>query len=88
MIFFGANPVIGYIGSFPATWYGMFLTLAGIWLTVWGWRQTRKSKLISLKQILLMVLVGLPSAVVFARLLYLIDNTVVAIVHPDLADSG
>ena len=66
----------------------MFLTLAGIWLTVWGWRQTRKSKLISLKQILLMVLVGLPSAVVFARLLYLIDNTVVAIVHPDLADSG
>jgi phosphatidylglycerol:prolipoprotein diacylglycerol transferase len=35
-----------------------------------------------------MVLVGLPSAVIFARLLYLIDNTVVAIVHPDLADSG
>jgi len=40
------------------------------------------------QQILVMVLVGLPSAIIFARLLYLIDNTVVAIVHPDLADSG
>ena len=88
MIFFGVNPVIGYIGSFPLTWYASFLTLAGIWLIIWGWLQTRKSKLISFKQILLMVLVGLPSAVVFARLLYLIDNTVVAILHPDLADSG
>jgi len=88
MIFFGVNPVIGYIGSFPLTWYASFLTLAGIWLIIWGWLQTRKSNLISFKQILAMVLVGLPSAVVFARLLYLIDNTVVAIVHPDLADSG
>ena len=58
MIFFGVNPVIGYIGSFPLTWYASFLTLAGIWLIIWGWLQTRKSKLISFKQILLMVLVG------------------------------
>jgi phosphatidylglycerol:prolipoprotein diacylglycerol transferase len=88
MIFFGVNPVIGDIGSFPLTWYASFLTLAAVWLIFWGWLQTRKSKLISFNQILIMVLVGLPSAIIFARLLYLIDNTVVALVHPDLADSG
>ena len=64
------------------------MTLAAVWLIFWGWLQTRKSKLISFKQILAMVLVGLPSAIVFARLLYLIDNTVVALVHPDLVYTG
>jgi prolipoprotein diacylglyceryltransferase len=44
MIFFGVNPVISYIGSFPLTWYASFLTLAGIWLIIWGWLQTRKKQ--------------------------------------------
>jgi len=88
MIFFGVNPVICDIGSFPLTWYASFLTLAAIWLIFWGWLQTKNSTQISFNKILVMALVGLPSAIIFARLLYLIDNTVVAIVHPDLADSG
>jgi phosphatidylglycerol:prolipoprotein diacylglycerol transferase len=35
-----------------------------------------------------MALVGIPSAIIFARLLYVIDNIVVATFHPDLAASG
>ena len=88
MIFFGVNPVISDIGSLPLTWYASFLTLAAIWLIFWGWLQTKNSTQISFNKILVMALVGLPSAIIFARLLYLVDNTVVAIVHPDLADSG
>ena len=87
-IAFGASLGSGFHFDDYAIFSDPVLTSPWGWLQIWGWRQTRKSNLISLKQILLMVLVGLPSAVVFARLLYLIDNTVVALVHPDLADSG
>ena len=35
-----------------------------------------------------MALVGIPSGIIFARLLHVIDDIVVALVHPDLADIG
>ena len=88
MINFGVNPVICYIGSYSLRWYGVFLTLAVVWLIFWMWLQVKKGAQISLDTVLSMALVGIPSALIFARLLYVIDNIVVASFHPDLAASG
>ncbi len=88
MINFGVNPVIGYIGSFAFRWYGMFLALAVVWLIFWMWLQVKKGAQISTDTILSMALVGIPSGLIFARLLHIIDDTVVATFHPDLAASG
>jgi phosphatidylglycerol:prolipoprotein diacylglycerol transferase len=88
LIYFGVNPVIGYIGSFAFRWYGMFLALAVVWLIFWMWLQVKKGARISTDTILSMALVGIPSGLIFARLLHIIDDTVVATFHPDLAASG
>ena len=78
MINFGVDPVICNIGSFSLRWYSMFLTLAVVWLIFWMWLQVKKGAQISLDTILSMALVGIPSGLIFARLLYVIDNIVVA----------
>ena len=88
MINFGVDPVICNIGTFSFRWYGMFLALAVVWLIFWMWLQVKKGAQISLDTILSMALVGIPSGIIFARLLYVIDNIVVASFHPDLAASG
>jgi phosphatidylglycerol:prolipoprotein diacylglycerol transferase len=88
MINFGVNPVIFSIGTFSVRWYGTFLALAVVWIIFWMWLQVRKGAKISLDSVLSMALVGIPSGIIFARLLHVIDNIVVASMHPELADSG
>ena len=82
MINFGVNPVAFELGSFSLRWYGMFLTLAVVWLIFWMWLQVKKGAQISLDTILSMALVGIPSGIIFARLLHVIDDIVVATFSP------
>ncbi|MDD5287858.1 MAG: prolipoprotein diacylglyceryl transferase [Dehalococcoidales bacterium] len=88
MINFGVNPVIFEWGSFSLRWYGLFLALAVVWLVFWMWLQVKKGAKISLDTVLSMALVGIPSGIIFARVLHVIDNIVVASLHPELADAG
>jgi phosphatidylglycerol:prolipoprotein diacylglycerol transferase len=88
MINFGANPVIFSIGAFSLRWYGTFLALAVVWLLFWMWLQVKKGAKVSLDTILSMALVGIPSGIIFARLLHVIDDIVIASLHPELAESG
>ncbi len=88
MINFGVNPVAFSIGSFSLRWYGLFLSLAVVWLIFWMWLQVKKGAKISLDTVLSMALVGIPSGIIFARLLHVIDNIVVASLHPELAGPG
>jgi phosphatidylglycerol:prolipoprotein diacylglycerol transferase len=88
LINLGVNPVAFQFGSFSMRWYGMFLALAVVWLIFWMWLQVKKGAQISLDTVLSMALVGIPSGIIFARLLHVIDDSVVATFHPDLAASG
>jgi phosphatidylglycerol:prolipoprotein diacylglycerol transferase len=88
MINFGVNPVAFSIGSFSLRWYGLFLALAVVWLIFWMWLQVKKGAKISLDTVLSMSLVGIPSGIIFARLLHVLDNIVVASLHPELAAEG
>ena len=42
MINFGVDPVTFELGTFSFRWYGMFLTLAVVWLIFWMWLQVKK----------------------------------------------
>jgi phosphatidylglycerol:prolipoprotein diacylglycerol transferase len=88
MIFFGVNPVIFSAGDFSLRWYGTFLALAVVWLIFWMWLQIKKGAQITLDTVLTMALVGIPSGITFARLLHVIDDSVISYLHPELAASG
>jgi phosphatidylglycerol:prolipoprotein diacylglycerol transferase len=88
MIEFGVNPEAFRIGSFALRWYGMFLALAVVWLIFWMWLQIKRGAKISTDTMLSMALVGIPSGIIFARVLHVIDNIVVASFHPELAAEG
>lgn len=88
MIQFGANPIAFQIGSFTLRWYGLFLALAVLWLIGWMWWRVRKGAKISLDTVLTLALVGIPSGIVFSRLLHVVDNIVIAKVHPELVATG
>ena len=88
MINFGVNPVAFELGSFSMRWYSTFLTLAVVWLIFWMWLQVKKGAQITLDTVLSMALVGIPSGIIFARLLHVIDDIVIASLHPELTASG
>ena len=88
MINFGVNPVAFELGSFSMRWYSTFLTLAVVWLIFWMWLQIKKGAQITLDTVLSMALVGIPSGIIFARLLHVIDDIVIASLHPELTASG
>ncbi len=88
MIQFPINPIAFQIGQFTLRWYGLFLALAVVWLIFWMWWQIRKGAKITLDTMLTLALVGIPSGIIFARLVHVLDNIVVAKLHPELALSG
>ncbi len=86
---FDVNPVAFSIGSLEVRWYGIFLALAVVWLICWVWWQIRKGNAkISTDTLMTMALIGIISGIVFARLLHVFDNIVVAKLHPELAATG
>lgn len=81
MITIPFDPVAIQIGPFELRWYGMFLSLAVVWLVVWMWLQVRRGAKISMDTVLTLALVGIPSGVIFARLMHVFDDIVVQATH-------
>ena len=82
----GVSRIAFEIGSISVGWYGIFMALAVIWLILWMWWQVAwKGAKISLDTVMSMALVGIPSGIIFARLLHVVDNIVIARLHPELA---
>jgi phosphatidylglycerol:prolipoprotein diacylglycerol transferase len=78
MIKFPVSPIAFQIGPFELRWYGLFLALAVVWLIFWVWWQIRKGAKITTDTMLTLALVGVPSGIIFARLIHVVDNIVVA----------
>jgi len=88
MIEIGLNPIAFAIGTMTVRWYGIMIALAILWIILWvGW-QIRKGAKISYDTLFSAALVGIPSGVVISRLLHVIDNIVVAKLHPELVLTG
>ncbi len=69
-------------------WYGIMIAAGILVMIFWMMWQVRKGARISYDTVFTAALVGIPSGVVFSRLLHVIDNIVVAKLHPALAQSG
>ena len=74
MIEIGISPVAFTIGSISVAWYGIMIALAVLVLVLWMLREVRKGANLTNDTVLSTALVGIPSGVVFARLLHVVDR--------------
>jgi phosphatidylglycerol---prolipoprotein diacylglyceryl transferase len=73
MITIDINPVAFTIGSFSVGWYGIFVALAVITLVTWALVSVKKGSGLTYNTVVNAAIVGIPSGVIFARLLHVID---------------
>lgn len=82
------DPVAFTIGSIGIRWYGIFIALAIVWIVVWMVWQQKRGANFTYDTIFTGALVGIPSGLIISRLLHVLDNIVVAKLHPELAAAG
>ena len=70
MITISINPV-AFLGI---RWYGVFVALAALVLVLWMLREVRRGAKLSYNTIFTAALVGIPSGIVFSRLLHVVDR--------------
>lgn len=74
MITIDINPVAFTIGPFDVGWYGIFVALAVISLVVWALAAVKKGAgELTYNTIVNAAIVGIPSGIIFARVLHVID---------------
>jgi phosphatidylglycerol:prolipoprotein diacylglycerol transferase len=74
MIFIGVSPVAFTIGALSVRWYGILVALAVLTLILWALREVRRGVDLSYETVFNAALVGIPSGVIFSRLLHVIDQ--------------
>jgi len=82
------DPVAFTVGPVSIRWYGIFIALAVIWIVIWMVWQKKRGVNLTYDTIFTGFLVGIPSGVIISRLLHVLDNIVVAKLHPELAAAG
>ncbi len=73
MIYLDVSPVAFTIGPIEVRWYGIMVALAVLTLVLWVLREVRHGAHISYDTVVNAALVGIPSGVIFSRLLHVID---------------
>jgi phosphatidylglycerol:prolipoprotein diacylglycerol transferase len=73
MIYVGINPVAFSIGPVHVGWYGIMVALAVITLVTWALLSVKKDPKISYDVVINAAIVGIPSGVIFSRLLHVAD---------------
>ncbi len=74
MIYLGVSPVAFTIGTLSVRWYGIAIAVAVIVLVYWILREARKGFRLSPDMVLLIAMVGIPSGIIFSRLLHVLDQ--------------
>lgn len=69
-------------------WYGIMIALAVATVVGWAIWQASKGKKFTSDDALTAAIIGIPSGIVFSKILHVIDDIVVAKFHPELALSG
>jgi phosphatidylglycerol:prolipoprotein diacylglycerol transferase len=81
----GLNPV----AFLSVRWYGIMVALGVATVVAWAvWQSRKKGAKFTGDEALIAALVGIPSGVIFSKLLHVFDNIIVAKVHPEIAASG
>jgi phosphatidylglycerol:prolipoprotein diacylglycerol transferase len=73
MIYIGVSPVAFHLGPFAVAWYGIMVALAVATLVAWALVAVKKGAKVSYDTVISAALVGIPSGIIFSRLLHVID---------------
>jgi phosphatidylglycerol:prolipoprotein diacylglycerol transferase len=73
MIYINISPVAFHIGPFAVAWYGIMVALAVVTLVVWALVAVKRGAKVSYDTVISAALVGIPSGIIFSRLLHVID---------------
>ncbi len=74
MIFVNIDPIAFHIGSFAIGWYGIMVALAVLTIVLWLILWARKDPRITMNTAINAAIVGIPSGIIFSRLLHVVDN--------------
>jgi len=74
MIEININPVLFTIGGLEVRWYGVMMALGVFVLILWTMLQIRRGARLTYDTLLGAAVVGIPSGIVFSRLLHVIDQ--------------
>lgn len=73
MIEININPIVFTIGPFEVRWYGILIALGVLTVIAWVLWQIKRGANISYDTAFTAALVGIPSGIIFSRLLHVID---------------
>ncbi len=73
MIYIDIDPVAFSIGPIVVSWYGIMVALAVLTLVVWALVSVKKGANLKYETVINAALVGIPSGIIFSRLLHVID---------------
>jgi phosphatidylglycerol:prolipoprotein diacylglycerol transferase len=73
MFYINVSPIAFTIGAFSVRWYGIMVALAVMTLIFWALREVRRGAALSYETVFNAALVGIPSGIIFSRLLHVID---------------
>jgi phosphatidylglycerol:prolipoprotein diacylglycerol transferase len=76
------SPIAFTIGPISVAWYGILVALAVITLIVWALLAVKKGANLSYETVINAAIVGIPSGIIFSRLLHVIDLWDYYIQHP------
>lgn len=82
VIFININPIAFTIGPISVGWYGIMVALAVITLVIWALLSVKKDPRLSNDIVLNAALVGIPSGIIFSRLLHVLDDWQYYSQHP------
>ncbi len=82
MIYIDIDPVAFTIGTFSIRWYGIMVALAVITLVLWAILSVRRGANLTYETVINAAIVGVPSGIIFSRLLHVIDLWDYFIEHP------
>jgi phosphatidylglycerol---prolipoprotein diacylglyceryl transferase len=74
VFYINIDPVIVKLGPLTLSWYGLMVALGVIAVVAWVAFQVRKTHLLSTDTIATAALVGIPSGIIFSKILHVIDQ--------------
>ena len=82
MIYIDIDPVAFSIGSINVAWYGIMVALAVLTLVVWAILSVKRGAKLKYETVINAAIVGIPSGIIFSRLLHVIDFWDYFMEHP------
>jgi phosphatidylglycerol:prolipoprotein diacylglycerol transferase len=82
MIYINVDPVAFTIGPIKVAWYGIMVALAVLTLVIWAIVAVKRGANLKYETVINAAIVGIPSGIIFSRLLHVVDFWDYFVGHP------